>query len=393
MILLPLLLAAALPAAAPRPRADWEGSATLLGDTEERWVPFDLTPGNQIRFAMTLNGRPVSAILDTGVSYSVLAQAYATANRLKVREEGRATVIGGSVAVGRVDTGTMAIGGLVRHGGSLAVADLPAAATGSTTAIDLLIGRDLTARFALDIDYQARRFRLLRSGRMPFAGLTAPLSIAPDRMVYVSQIKLGVTRIAPMIVDTGDGSAITVGAASWAAARGVGGTTTTTVSFGLAGPVVSDLAIVQRLTMGQAVATDVEVRIEPEGGFSDVVGVAGRIGSGFLQRYRVLLDPAAGHMLLGAPTTAFRATVRSTSGLLLGLSGDRLKVLHVMRGGPAAAGAWQEGDAICAVDGTPVTRGYAASPAAAWATGTPGRVVTLGLCDGTSRALTLRRFY
>lgn len=388
--LLPLALAAA---PLPEPRASWVGRSTLAADAEGRWIPFDLTPGNQIRFTMAVDGRPVTAILDTGVSYSVLARRFAEAYRLPVRAEGRATVIGGSVAIGRVATRAVAIGAVTRRGGSLAVADLPAAATGSALAVDLLVGRDLTAPYALDIDYQARRFRLLRSGTRPFAGVTAPLSIAPERMVYVSAIGAAGATLAPMVVDTGDGSAITLGPAAWATARAAAGPVTTTVSFGLAGAVVSDMAIVPALRIGDAIARDVEVRVEPAGGFSDTIGVAGRIGSGFLQRYRVLLDPAAGHMLLGPTPQTDAPTLRSTSGLLLALAGERLRVLHVMRGSPAAAAGWQEGDTICAVDGTRVGPAYARSPLATWPAGAAGRVVTLDDCAGRRRTLTLRSFY
>jgi hypothetical protein len=388
--LLPLLLLLATPAAPVAvPRAD----ATLSADSEQRWIAFDLTPGNQIRFAMTLDGRPVTAILDTGVSYSVVSRAFATAHGFAIRQQGRATVIGGSVEVGRVATDTLEMGGLTRRGGTFAVADLPAAATGSETAVDLLVGRDLTAGFALDIDYQARRFRFLKSGRVPFAGLSAPLTIAADRMVYVSSVSLRGTRLQPVIVDTGDGSAVTLSRSAWASVGAAAGTTTSTVSFGLAGPVVSDLAVVPTLSVGRVVARHVEVRIEPPGGFSDTIGVAGRIGSGFLQRYRVLLDPGAGHMLLAAGATANREPMRSTSGLLLGLASDRLKVLHVMRGSPAASLGWRDGEAICTVDGVAVGGDYASSPIAHWTTGDPGRVVRLGLCDGANRTLTLRHFY
>ena len=393
LLLLPLLLAAAPPL--PEPRAAWAGRSALAPDTEARWIDFDLTPGNQIRFRMALDGRDVIAVLDTGVSYSVLAKRYAVANRLTVRAEGQATVIGGSVDVGRVGTTTLSLGGLTRRGGSLAVAELPAAATGSATPVDLLVGRDLTAAYALDIDYGARRFRLLRSGRVPFAGLSARLAIAPDRLVYVSEVALGRAQLRPMVVDTGDGSSITLGAESWAtvgaAARAL--PTTTTVSYGLAGAVVSELAIVPRLQVGRVAARDVELRVEPAGGFSDTIGVAGRIGSGFLQRYRVLLDPGAGHMLLRA-LPAGAPVARSTSGLLLGLASDRLKVLHGMRGSPAAAAGWRVGDSICAVDGVAIAPGYASQPVAGWATGAPGRAVRLTLCDGAGeRVLVLRRFY
>lgn len=393
MPLLSVLPLALLAAPLPEPRADWAGRSALADDAERRWIPFDLTPGNQIRFTMSVDGRPVTAILDTGVSYSVLAQRYADAHGLAVRAEGRATVIGGTVAIGRVATRTVAIGAVTRRGGSLAVADLPAAATGSALAVDLLVGRDLTAPYALEIDYRARRFRLLRSGSAPFSGATAPLSIAPDRMIYVSALTVGGRTLAPMVVDTGDGSAVTLGTPAWQAVRPAAGTVTTTVSFGLAGPVVNDLAIVPELRLGAAIARDVEVRVEPVGGFSDTIGVAGRIGSGFLQRYRVLLDPAAGHMLLAATPGGDAPAVRSTSGLLLALAGDRLRVLHVMRGGPAAADGWRGGDTICAVDGTRIGPGYAGSALAGWSAGTPGRTVALDRCDGTRRTLTLRRFY
>lgn len=389
MPILPLLLIAA---AAPAQAVPSPAVSTLSPDSEARWVSFDLTPGNQIRFAMTLDGRAVTAILDTGVSYSVLSDRYAAANGMKVRAEGHANVVGGTVDIGQVDTATLAMGGLSRRGGTLTVATLPAAATGSASAVDLLVGRDLTADYALDIDYAARRFRLLPSGRLPFAGASGPLAISPTRQVYVSAIAIDGARLLPVIVDTGDGAAVTVSAGGWARTR-LPPPVTTTVSFGLAGPVVNELSIVRALSVGNLVARHVEVRVEPAGGFSDTVGAAGRIGSGFLQHYRVLLDPRAGHIVFAPGPEANRPPLRSTSGLLLGLTEDRLRVLHVMRGSPAAAAGWRDGDTICAIDGHKVTPDYATAPMARWSTGRPGRVVALTPCGGAPRPLTLRHFY
>lgn len=369
------------------------GIAQLAPDTEARWVPFDLTPGNQIRFEMTVDGRVVTAILDTGVSYSVLARRSAEAAGLAIVPGGSATAIGGAVDIGWVPTRTLTLGGLTRSGGGLTVADLPAIATGSARPADLLAGRDLTGGHALDIDFAARRFRLLPTGRLPFGGAVAPLAIDRDRRVYVAAVTLGASRLRPMVVDTGDGSAITVTAAGWRAARLAAVPTTTAISFGLAGSVVSTIGILPRLSLGALVARNVEVRIEPPGGFSETIGVAGRIGSGFLQNYRVLLDPVAGRMMLAPGPGADQPPLRSTSGLLLGVERDRLRVLHVMRGGPAAAAGWRAGEKICTIDGAPVTADYAASPLARWSAGAPGRTVTLGMCDGASRRLTLRAFY
>jgi C-terminal processing protease CtpA/Prc len=123
------------------------------------------------------------------------------------------------------------------------------------------------------------------------------------------------------------------------------------------------------------------------------MGASGRIGIGFLQRFRVLLDPGAGRMVMAATADTDRPPRRSTSGLLLSTGTDRLRVLHVMRGGPAAAGEWKPGDEICSIDGTTISTAYIADPIAMWQVATPGRVVKLGLCGGGVRALTLKSFY
>jgi hypothetical protein len=369
------------------------GTVTLAADAEARWVAFDLTPGNQIRFAMTVDGRAATAILDTGVSFSLLARKSPLVSAAKVRPGGSATAIGGAVAIGWMPTQRIAIGGLTRTGGGVTVADLPALATGSATPVDMLVGRDLVGTQALEIDYAAKRFRLIASGRLPFTGATAPLTVSDDRRVYESAITLGGRTLAPMVVDTGDGSAITVTDPGWRMAGLTGLRTTTAVSFGLAGAVTSRLAIVPALGLGTLTARSVEVRIEPAGGFSQAIGAAGRIGSGFLQNYHVLLDPRAGRMVLSPGPGADRAPLRSTSGVLLGIEPDRLKILHVMAGGPAEAAGWKAGELICAIDGTAIGADYATGPLAAWSIGAPGTVVRIGMCDGTTRALTLRAFY
>lgn len=365
----------------------------LSPDAETQWVPFDLTPGNQIRFAMRIDGHSADAILDTGVSVSVLSRRWTDRNAIRVEPGSHALGIGGNVAVGWIAGRQLEMGGWLRSGGRLGVVDLPASVTGGARAIDALIGRDLLDRYALDIDFAGRRFRLLPSGRLPFAGQSAPLAILPRQNLYISEARIGDTRLRPMIVDTGDGASLTVSQDAWRALK-VSEPATTTISYGMSGPVTTELAVLPAVEIGEATLHQAEARVEPDGGFSTQVGAAGRIGLGFLQRYRVLLDPGAGRMVLAPnPAIAQTPTQRSTSGLLFSVSSDRLNVLHVMRGGPAAASGWQVGDQICSIDGAPVDSGYARQPIALWPIGTPGRVVALGMCGGGTRSLTLRRFY
>lgn len=388
-----ILLALALifgPAAALMPGT---GIATLADDAEARWVPFDITPGNQIRFTAYVNGVAAVAVLDTGVTASVAAPRFAALAKLKVQSRGMARAIGGQVPFGWATTRSLAFGALDRRGGGITVTALPANAIGEAQGPDLLVGQDLLAAYALEIDYGARRFRLLPSGRLPFRGDNAPLRVAPETQVYVTELTLNGQRLRPIVVDTGDGSAVTLSQSAWQTTRPSALPTTSTIAYGLGGPQVSSLAIIPQIAIGRVDAREVEVRIEPASGFSQAIGAAGRIGSGLLERYHVLLDPGAGRMVLSPGPAADVPPLRSTSGLLTRAEGNRLRVLHVMRSSPAEASGWRDGDQICAIDGTPIGASYPRSRLAGWSIGAPGRVVAFDLCDGATRQLTLKRFY
>ncbi|MBS0479861.1 MAG: aspartyl protease family protein [Proteobacteria bacterium] len=389
-LLLPAPLAAAIAPGLPAPMPD---RSVLAPDAETQWVPFEMTPGNQIRFRMTIDGRAATALLDTGFNRTVISRRWATAAQLRVVHGGAAAAIGGTVAMGVVDGRTLVIGGLTRTGDRLGVIDLPADATGGSDAIDAVIGGDVLRQYALDIDFAQRRFRLLPSGRLPFAGSSAPLTVSDRAGLYISEVRVGGARLRSMIVDTGDGGTVAVSADAWATIGGPRAPTTTTISYGVAGPVQSDFTVLPELAVGDATLRQAETMIEASGGFSARMGASGRIGAGLLQRFRVLLDPGAGRMVLAATAATDRAPLRSTSGLLLGAEQNRLRVLHVMRGSPAAAGGWKPGEEICGIDGAPVSAGYRSDPIAMWPAGNPGRVVRLRLCGGTTRALTLAKFY
>lgn len=390
-ILLSALLLLALPAATSAPDT---ATRVLAPDSEARWIPFSLSPANQVVFTATLDGQQVNALLDTGASLSMITRDYATKTARKVDPRGKVAAIGGAVTLGWTPIRSLAFGGLSRSGGGLNVVALPSTATGNGGAIELLVGRDLLDRYALDIDYQNRRFRLLPSGRMPFTGVRAPLKVGNAPLAYVTELTIAGRRLRPIIVDTGDGTALTLARDAW---RNLPlpeqPVMTTQLAYGAGGSVVADIGVLRTVELGGRSIRDVPVWMERSGGFSDTARAAGRIGTGLLQRYRLLLDPGAGHMIL-SPTGAESAQPRSTSGLQLGLAGKELRVLHVMRNSPAEATGWKAGDRICAVDGATVADNPAAAAAnSQWLFGAPGTVVQLTTCTGETRALTLRKFY
>lgn len=379
-----LLSLLAVPAAAQK--AAPQPILTLAVDTEARWVPFELTPQDQIRFTLNLDGRPVTAILDTAVSVTAVSRAYAGRTKLRTRGDGSAAAIGGSVGIEWADIGSIALGGLRRTGGSVAVLDLAQAAIGGDAGVEMLVGIDMVGGYALDIDYPARRFRLLQSGRQPFQGASAPLRVGTDLSFYLTEMWLDGLRLRPMVIDTGDGGTVTLSSEAWRTRGRAGTRMTSTMSHGLAGPVVTDLTILPELRLGTLAARDVPLNIERADGYSSRIGVAGRIGSGLLKRYHILLDPKAGHMILAPGPEAAMVPPRSTSGLLVEARDGVLVVLHVMKGGPGESAGWRAGERICSVDGE-------SPPTGDWLAGEPGRTVTLGLCGGGMRRLTLAAFY
>ncbi len=375
LTLLPLALAALAPVQ--------QVTFVVAPDAEARWVAFELTPSNQIRFALTIGGRPAHAILDTGLSDTIVTRAFADAAGLKASGSEQALAIGGGVDVAWTRGATLAFGGLTRKGGRIGITDVPGQ---ERFGADAFIGSDTLGCCALDIDYAARRFRILPTGRLPFAGTIAPLARSPGSGVPTSEVRVAGKRLRPIIVDTGDGSSLTLTRAAWLAV-GYKGPVTTTLGWGMGGGVVTDTAVVKTLVLPGRPAAESEVRVEGEDGFSARAGAAGRVGNGLLARYRVLLDPRAGRMVL-SPAAMAPPVQRSTSGLLLGYSNGALEVLHVMRGSPAAEAGFRDRDRICAADGAPVEK----APAS-WTAGAPGRTVRLTMCDGSERSLTLRLFY
>jgi len=390
------VLAALLAILMPVAQATWPASASpetvLAPDAEAHWVPFELTPHNQIRFAMTLNGHAASALLDTGLSDTVASIEFGEVAGLRPTVASQAEAIGGRVAIRWAASGQIEIGGLKRLGGRVALADLSALG-GGTHSVDMLVGSDILSCCALEIDYDSRRFRILPTGRLPFRGKAAPLRLARETSTYVTELTLGGQRLRPLLVDTGDGSAVTLRRAAWSTTGLHAAALTSTIAFGLGGAIETDVSIVPALRVGGIDVGEVEVRIESDDGFSARIGAAGRIGSGLLLRYRVLLDPRAGRMVFAPGALVDVSPLRSTSGLLLAYEHGRLRVLHVMRNSPAAASGWTGGELICEADGRAIREAVTSEGLVDWAVGTPGRQLTLRLCDGSERRLTLQRFY
>jgi len=139
--------------------------------------------------------------------------------------------------------------------------------------------------------------------------------------------------------------------------------------------------------------SDIPTTVDAPDGFVASRRVDGLIGIALLRRFHAVIDFPAGRVLLLADPRPAAPPPRSTAGLQFRRSGGTLEVIHVMANGPASVAGWRPGDCIRAVDGVAAANIESDPRTAGWSRGAPGRIVALTMCDGSTRTLTLARFY
>ena len=122
--------------------------------------------------------------------------------------------------------------------------------------------------------------------------------------------------------------------------------------------------------------------------------VLANLGLPFLSRFRLAIDFSGDRAwIVPAGDSLARPFQREMSGLGISVKPDRLLVVHVSLGSPAALQNWVAGEIIIAVNGVPVSPDYSNSPRSRWRYGPEGQTVELTLLGGAKRKVKLGRYY
>ena len=342
-------------------------------------TPFDFTD-DKIRIPVRIAGVDVSAMLDSGGQYHVIDGRLARDFKIKASGKVSLTSISGSAQGRYSDPVTIVVAGRTIEHTQFLVMDLSPFSRGGQP-VEMILGGPLFRRFAVDIDFEARRLAIIEPADLPVpdAGLMAPVVASGPYMTTEVQLGGGAVKAT---IDTGTTRPLIV---SPSAAQRLGilrGAPVSTATFsGLAGPITAQITSVPSLFVGGHDFLDVPVLVAPA-----EFGAEANLGLGVLSRFHLGIDFPERWLLVSSPRDG--PFWRDLTGLYGAIEGQALRITHVARGGPAEKAGFKKGERIAAIDGE-------AAPAAnVRLTNAPaGKTVTFTLKGGRTRSLTLARYY
>ena len=363
-------------------------------EVAQEWIPFERDPGGLIVIPVVLDGAPARALIDTGFASVVLSRAYASEHRLALEAVGGAYGVGGMTPVEQTGTISLRVGGFYQAGGAIPVVDLSSLAAHVDTPFQIVLGSSLLSMVALQIDFDQRRLRLLPSGSRPIAGVEVPIALRAEGRRIVTRIMIAGRPLAPVMLDTGSENALTLSASGWSGLkRGRTDRETDIAVAGTGGIAVHRLLTIDNALFGLPPPAPLAATVEPVGEFLDHAGMKGAIGLGLLSRYNVVLDVAAGRLILAPRSRSDPDPPKSTLGIQGVVQADRIKVIHVMGNSPAAVAGVRDGDEICAINGTSFAPRWQEGPLKDWGIAPPGTAYDLSLCSGAHIKLLTASFY
>jgi predicted aspartyl protease len=302
---------------------------------------------------VTLQGRILRVMIDTGASTAVVSPAIARELSLPVIDRVRVATLGGVQAAERVRVGELRVADAPAADGSALVLDLPALLGPALDGVDGLIGMPALRGSPCLFDLAQRR--LQRGGAALSAMKGAErASLRFESGLPVIDLRLGDRDPAPFLFDTGNAGALVVfdhHAREMLADRPALPQTTVRE---LGGEVRAQYALVERLSGPGFSAREVPTAFEVgararRGGHFD--RLAGSLGSALFRTARIGLDAG------DAPAWLLEAAAGPELPILPGgfgfaLDGSRPpRVSAVIDGGPAARAGLAPGSRLVSVAG------------------------------------------
>ena len=169
-------------------------------------VPIELAYGGLVFVAVTVNGTPMSFILDSGAESTVLNASRLPALGLTSTGTFAAGAGGGDVTVGYVPHVTYAVGGATLHDQIVSAIPLDGLEGPLGRKLDGILGYDFLSRFVVELDYRQKQLRLRdREGYHHAPGTPVPITLEDSTPFVDATVELPGLRPLPghFTLDTG----------------------------------------------------------------------------------------------------------------------------------------------------------------------------------------------
>lgn len=280
---------------AVRDRLPWPPLDVRFADGRATpWQRLPPRPG-VVELAVSVNGAPARAVIDSGAQISVVDAGLAA--RLGLPRVVAAPLLAFGVAGPPQLTHTvhldLAAQGLAAPGLRAAVLDLAAVARASGRTFDLLIGRDVLRHVVLDADFPLGRARLMASGAWRPTPETMSIALESHFGAPVAPVRIEAAEPLRLLIDTGAAGEV---ALSDAAARRTGllapgRRVSQGHSISVTGLNPERLVTARSVQIGPLAMRNVDVQIYARG--AGAPGPDGLVGAGLFHDFRLTLDLAA----------------------------------------------------------------------------------------------------
>lgn len=358
------------------------------GRTDSGWLDFELFSQRRLFIPVSVEGRTVDAMLDSGAEVTVVDRAFA--EEIGLTGQGGVTAIGtgGSETVSIARGFDVRLGGAELKGVTVAVMDLSAIAQALGRPVPVLLGKEMMNQAITDIDFAARRIRLVAPEAFVPPPGTVELPLTPVKGLRAVPVAIedGPTVLA--MFDLGNGSPLALFPGYAAEARLTEGRRVSAVmAGGVGGAAPAALFNLSRLSIGGHVFENVPATLRPADGVWARDDAAANVGLPIFSRFRLMIDFGGDRLFLQPGPDLARPLARDRSGLNTVVRDGKRVVRFVAPGSPAEAGGWKAGDVIVDIDGGGI------DPENHWGEAAAGRTVTLTLEGGERRALTLADYF
>lgn len=327
-------------------------------------IPFTLDEARLYIPVTTPDGRVRSFILDTGASPTVIDAGVARELRLAV--SGGVAVRGagsGSTMVGESGRLDLSVGAVPLRLATVSVAPLDSLLGPHTgRRIDGIIGSQFFAEHVVEVDFDAAVLRVHPAAGYRYAGSGTVVRVELSAGVPIAAGSVGLpggrTIPARMLVDLG-AKANALFTEPFIAAQGldtiIRGGAVATLGAGVGGETRYRFVRLPRLAVGSGTATRQDSVIAGlsiagtlRGSAYDVL-----LGTGFLERYRLIIDHARRRHIYEPRRGHHRPDAFDMSGMYLVADavGRRLRILRVESGSPAEEAGLRPGDDVVQIDG------------------------------------------